>query len=115
MKPKITLSKNKPTYPDPWYTSWKVGPQHYFSWYDEGDEQFIEVNSHQTISTLRRIFTVAGYEEKPEGPWFSFTLEQDGCYAFTWYKDGKEVTISTSMHGVTELRLEFLANGYTWR
>ena len=51
---------------------------------------------------------------KHERPWFSFVGENDD-YRFTWYKEGTETSIKTSLHGAIELRKEFLSNGYKWK
>jgi hypothetical protein len=51
---------------------------------------------------------------KHERPWFTYWHECDK-YHFSWYKEGKEVILETSLHGVIELRDEFLANGYKWK
>lgn len=50
-----------------------------------------------------------------ERPWFSFVKENDDDYRFTWYKEGTETSIRTSLHGVIELRTEFRSNGYRWK
>jgi len=51
---------------------------------------------------------------KHERPWFTDWKVCDK-YFFSWYKNGKEVILETSLHGVIELRKEFLANGYKWK
>lgn len=49
---------------------------------------------------------------KHKHPWFTFVRENDDDYRFTWYKEGKEVSIKTSLHGVIELSMEFVDNGF---
>lgn len=51
---------------------------------------------------------------KYDRPWFTHWKVCDKYY-FSWYKEGKEVILETSLHGVIELRDEFLANGYKWK
>lgn len=51
---------------------------------------------------------------KRKRPWFTFVEENDG-YRFTWYKEGREISIKTSPHGVIELSSEFASNGYGYK
>ena len=52
---------------------------------------------------------------KHKRPWFTFVKENGDDYRFTWYKEGTETSIKTSLHGAIELGREFTSNGYKWK
>jgi hypothetical protein len=52
---------------------------------------------------------------KHKHPWFTFVKENNDDYRFTWYKEGTEISIKTSLHGVIELGREFVSNNYKWK
>ena len=109
-KNKITLSKNKPSYPAPWFTNWNIGGLLYFSWYKDGDEHVVQLTDLKALEPLKQTFKDSGFVPKYQN-WFSIG-SRDGKHFIEWSEDGQETISEISLHGAIKLKEHFLALNY---